>query len=75
MTDRIDEQEIPRGGGDVSGKQITPEPRGGGDVSGKSTTPIEKGGGDVSGRVLETDDKPAPNDSEKPRERQKSATD
>lgn len=70
MADRTDE-EIPRGGGDVSGKQI-PVPRGGGDVSGKSATPIEKGGGDVSGRLIETEDEPA-KDSEKPRELQKGA--
>ena len=38
MTDKTDnnETEIPRGGGDVSGKSATPIPRGGGDVSGKS---------------------------------------
>ena len=70
MADRTDE-EIPRGGGDVSGKQITPVPRGGGDVSGKSATPIEKGGGDVSGRLIETEDRPAKKDSEKPREMQR----
>ena len=73
MADRTDEQEIPRGGGDVSGKQITPVPRGGGDVSGKSATPIEKGGGDVSGRLIETEEKPTANDSEKSREMHKIA--
>ena len=37
MTDETkDNESIPRGGGDVSGKSITEIPRGGGDVSGKT---------------------------------------
>ena len=59
MTDETNnnETEIPRGGGDVSGKSVTePKPRGGGDVSGKSATePIARGGGDVSGKSIPTE--------------------
>ena len=59
MTDETNnnETEIPRGGGDVSGKSVTePNPRGGGDVSGKSATePIARGGGDVSGKSMPTE--------------------
>ena len=59
MTDETNnnETEIPRGGGDVSGKSVTePNPRGGGDVSGKSATePIARGGGDVSGKSIPTE--------------------
>jgi hypothetical protein len=48
MTERKETEDTPqpRGGGDVSGKDLTP--RGGGDVSGKDLTP--RGGGDVSGK-------------------------
>ena len=58
MTDEANnnQTEIPRGGGDVSGKSVTePIPRGGGDVSGKSATPIPRGGGDVSGKTIPTE--------------------
>lgn len=43
MTDQTkDNESIPRGGGDASGKSITEIPRGGGDASGKAIQTDQK---------------------------------
>lgn len=55
MDDEQDETPIPRGGGDVSGKSVTPVRSQPGNISGESATEIPKGGGDVSGKAVTND--------------------